>query len=246
MIAALMLSMMMQTGGSGPQANAVAAQFWDVCFTGGSPSITPDGLRAIATASAARSTPSAPGERPGQLSLSITTGGDKTTPVWRERLQDLALELYRAGTSPAFTDGVYTAYVDGPSPDCARLTPVTERTMRLWHLPWGIYFGPNDATITEGGFVSLRWWVVGYEPGRSRLRVRGHSDTVGSTEASQRMSERRAEAVADALVRLGVDRADIEVSAAGERELAKASADGVPEPINRRVTVDHRFPSPPR
>ena len=246
MIATLAISLMMQVGGPTAQPDAVSVSSWDVCFAGGSTSVTPEGRRAMAAASAARNTPPAPGERPGQLSLSVTTGGDETAPIWRERLQDLALELYRAGTSPAFTDGVYTAYVDGPAPDCARLTLGTERTMRLWHLPWGIYFGPNDATITESGLVSLRWWVVGYEPGRSRLRVRGHADTVGSTEASQRMSERRAEAVAGALVRLGVDRADIELSAAGERELAKASADRVPEPLNRRVTVDHRFPSPPR
>ncbi|HEV7227564.1 MAG TPA: cell envelope biogenesis protein OmpA, partial [Brevundimonas sp.] len=52
---------------------------------------------------------------------------------------------------------------------------------------------------------------------------------------------RRARTVADALVARGVNSGVLRVDARGERDLARATADGVREPLNRRATIDINF-----
>lgn len=69
------------------------------------------------------------------------------------------------------------------------------------------------------------------------IRVVGHTDTVGSVEANQRLSERRARMVADALIARGVSADLIEVIGSGETQLSIATADEVAEPRNRRVEI---------
>ena len=53
-----------------------------------------------------------------------------------------------------------------------------------------------------------------------------------------RLSERRAKAVADALVGGGVDQSKLQVNWTGEKDLAVATPDGVKEPLNRRATIN--------
>ena len=75
----------------------------------------------------------------------------------------------------------------------------------------------------------------------TRVVVVGHADTSGSAAYNVRLSERRAKAVADALVGLGVDAAKLAVDWRGETEPAVATGDGVKEPLNRRSTIDINF-----
>jgi outer membrane protein OmpA-like peptidoglycan-associated protein len=56
-----------------------------------------------------------------------------------------------------------------------------------------------------------------------------------------RLSERRAKAVADALVGLGVAQTKLSVDWKGEKDLAVQTPDGVKEPLNRRATIDVNF-----
>ncbi|MBI0435733.1 OmpA family protein [Roseomonas sp. KE0001] len=71
----------------------------------------------------------------------------------------------------------------------------------------------------------------------TRIEVAGHADRSGSPQYNQRLSQRRADAVAAELVRLGVNRSSIMVEAFGESRPLVPTADGVREPQNRRVEI---------
>ena len=65
----------------------------------------------------------------------------------------------------------------------------------------------------------------------------GHADRSGTPQYNQRLSQRRADAVAAELVRQGVSRNEIMVTAFGESRPLVPTADGVREPQNRRVEI---------
>ena len=71
----------------------------------------------------------------------------------------------------------------------------------------------------------------------TRIEVAGHADRSGTPQYNQRLSQRRADAVAAELVRNGVSRNDITVTAFGESRPLVPTADGVREPQNRRVEI---------
>ncbi len=71
----------------------------------------------------------------------------------------------------------------------------------------------------------------------TRIEVNGYTDTSGTPRYNQGLSVRRAQAVANELVRDGVPRAAIAVQGFGERDLLVQTAQGVREPQNRRVQI---------
>lgn len=71
----------------------------------------------------------------------------------------------------------------------------------------------------------------------TRLRLTGHTDRPGSDAVNRRMSLKRAQIVADALVARGVSRAALTVEGDGEAAPFIATADGVREIQNRRVDI---------
>jgi OmpA-OmpF porin, OOP family len=71
----------------------------------------------------------------------------------------------------------------------------------------------------------------------TRIEVAGHADRSGTPAYNQRLSQRRAEAVASELVARGVGREEIAVTAFGESRPLVPTADGVREPQNRRVEI---------
>jgi OOP family OmpA-OmpF porin len=71
----------------------------------------------------------------------------------------------------------------------------------------------------------------------TRIEVAGHADRSGSPQYNQRLSQRRADAVAAELTRQGIQRSQITVQAFGESRPLVATADGVREPQNRRVEI---------
>ena len=72
--------------------------------------------------------------------------------------------------------------------------------------------------------------------------VVGHTDTSGSTQYNLGLSERRASVVRDALVARGIAAGSITTQARGETDLARATRDGVREPLNRRTAVTITLP----
>ena len=66
---------------------------------------------------------------------------------------------------------------------------------------------------------------------------RAPADRSGSPGFNQRLSERRANNVAQAMVSLGVSQNQMMVSGRGENDNHVPTADGVREPQNRRVEI---------
>ncbi|WP_135210712.1 OmpA family protein [Vitreimonas flagellata] len=75
----------------------------------------------------------------------------------------------------------------------------------------------------------------------SGVVVVGHTDTSGSPTYNQGLSERRASVVRDALVARGIAAGSVTSQARGESDLARATRDGVREPLNRRTAVTISF-----
>jgi len=72
------------------------------------------------------------------------------------------------------------------------------------------------------------------------VSVVGHTDLTGTAEFNNRLARRRAEAVRNLIVGQGVDPSMIDVSSHGKNNPLIKTADGVPEPRNRRVEVTVR------
>jgi len=70
--------------------------------------------------------------------------------------------------------------------------------------------------------------------------VAGHTDTAGSNEYNQKLSERRARAVSEALTARGVQNRVLDMKAFGENRVAVDTPDGTPMRENRRVVVEFR------
>lgn len=70
------------------------------------------------------------------------------------------------------------------------------------------------------------------------ISITAHTDTLGSVTLNQRLSDRRADAVARALVAEGVEPGIINAEGFGERRPAVATGDEVAEQLNRRATID--------
>ena len=104
-----------------------------------------------------------------------------------------------------------------------------------------VTFATGSATLTpqaEAVLASLARAFAAPELAASRFRIEGHTDTVGSDRLNQTLSERRAEAVRDHLVRRhGIATARLETMGFGETSLLVPTPDATAEPRNRRVQV---------
>ena len=69
----------------------------------------------------------------------------------------------------------------------------------------------------------------------------GHTDTSGAAQYNSSLSERRAAVVRDTFVARGISATAIRSEARGETDLARATRDGVREPLNRRTSVTITF-----
>ncbi|EAQ28429.1 outer membrane protein [Erythrobacter sp. NAP1] len=110
----------------------------------------------------------------------------------------------------------------------------------LVRLPDGVTFASGSATINPGFYDSLNSVansLIQYP--NSLVDVYGFTDTTGSDSLNQRLSEQRAQAVADYLASRGVARSRLATRGYGESYdyLRIKTADGVAEPLNRRVEI---------
>lgn len=110
----------------------------------------------------------------------------------------------------------------------------------LVRLPDGVTFATGSAPINPGFLDTLNnvaETLIKYP--NSRIDVYGFTDTTGSPATNQRLSEMRAQAVADYLVARGVARARIATKGFGEGydTLRVKTGDNVNEPLNRRVEI---------
>lgn len=74
----------------------------------------------------------------------------------------------------------------------------------------------------------------------AQVTVIGHTDRVGTPESNDALSLKRASAIRDLLVEIGIPRTAIEVVGRGEREPLVQTSDGKAEERNRRVEIKLR------
>jgi len=101
-----------------------------------------------------------------------------------------------------------------------------------------VFFDWDKYSITPEGMQILQQAAAAFRAGGAvQIQVTGYTDRSGSPGYNQRLSERRANAVATALTGLGVPRQAMIVSGRGENDNRVPTADGVREPQNRRVEI---------
>ena len=119
-----------------------------------------------------------------------------------------------------------------PAPPAPPPPPVVQRQVFL------VFFDWDKDTITPQGMDVVRQaadaWRAG---GMVTIHVTGYTDASGSVGYNQRLSERRANNVANAMGRFGVPRQAMDVSGRGKNDQRVPTADGVREPQNRRVEI---------
>ena len=118
-----------------------------------------------------------------------------------------------------------------PAPVAAAPAPQPARTFLVF-FDWDKYDLTPRATqiISEAASDSKSSDVT-------TLDVSGYTDTSGTPDYNQGLSERRAKAVAAQLETDGVPASEIEIHAYGETHLLVATGPGVREPQNRRVEI---------
>jgi OmpA family len=109
-----------------------------------------------------------------------------------------------------------------------------------------VFFATDEATLSPDAVRVIDEAAAAYQQtGAAEITVTGHTDTVGSAAYNLELSERRAEVVANELIRRGVPATDIVTVGRGEEDLLIPTADGVNEPRNRRVEIVVPQPPPP-
>ncbi len=98
---------------------------------------------------------------------------------------------------------------------------------------------PPPVVAPAAAPAPARTFLVFYaqRAGTTRIEIAGHADRAGTPQYNQRLSERRAQAVAAELERRGIARSAMTVQAFGESRPLVPTADGVREPQNRRVEI---------
>jgi OOP family OmpA-OmpF porin len=125
-----------------------------------------------------------------------------------------------------------------PPPAAATPAAAVPPAAPLANAVYFVFFDFDKSVITPAAQDILNTVVSdARRTNANRLNVVGHTDTSGSPAYNQRLSERRATAVREALVQRGVPAGQITTRGVGESQPLIATGDGVREPSNRRAEV---------
>ena len=101
-----------------------------------------------------------------------------------------------------------------------------------------VSFDVDSARINPGFADALRRMAsVIKKYDKTVVHIIGHTDSTGSEEYNQRLSERRAQAVAAFFIAQGVNPARIHTEGRGEREPRASNATEAGRQLNRRVEI---------
>ncbi|MEM8790230.1 MAG: OmpA family protein [Pseudomonadota bacterium] len=101
-----------------------------------------------------------------------------------------------------------------------------------------VFFGFARDTLTDAARAKLDEVVAAVQSlGTTAMSIVGHTDTVGSREFNQGLSERRARRVANALVDRGIPADSMTLAGRSFDELAVQTGPNVREQANRRVEI---------
>jgi outer membrane protein OmpA-like peptidoglycan-associated protein len=101
-----------------------------------------------------------------------------------------------------------------------------------------LYFDQGTVTPTPASqavLVELRAEIASRSG--PQVEVTGHTDTVGSADDNDRLSQQRAQEVLNWLAGQGFDRSLMSATGRGERELKEPTVDNFSSAANRRVEV---------
>ena len=99
-------------------------------------------------------------------------------------------------------------------------------------------FAVNSSTLLPGAYDELnRVANVLRQYPETTIQIAGHTDSTGSVDANQRLSERRAEAVKNALVGMGVNPSRLSMIGYGEGKPIASNNTEAGRQQNRRVEV---------
>ena len=178
----------------------------------------------------------------------LTIGGDAPDPDARENAFEVGVEAVQndpehQGIVLAFNNAITVAgVVQASVPDAARAlgeAPEAEQCQTAFNtLLEGrvVNFETGSAQIAEescvllAGLADIAKRCVDY-----RVEVRGHTDAQGDAVANQALSERRAQSVADYLVRAEVAPDQLGITGLGETEPLDTSGSEEGDARNRRI-----------
>jgi outer membrane protein OmpA-like peptidoglycan-associated protein len=136
---------------------------------------------------------------------------------------DIQLAAMKAGEPAPAADPVAS-----PSP----APPAVDQPLTI------ICFDTGSASLTPGGQVHAAAAAVMLADMKlGQIRLVGFTDRTGSADSNRALAEKRARAVADFLIDQGVPAALIETSGVIEGDLPVPTDPGVPEPLNRSVSI---------
>jgi outer membrane protein OmpA-like peptidoglycan-associated protein len=102
-----------------------------------------------------------------------------------------------------------------------------------------LFFDFGVAELSSDARLIVREAIEAVQQQRSaRIIIVGHTDTVGSRAYNQRLSERRALAVKNEMVRAGIDEEQIATVGRNFADPIVPTGPGVREPQNRRAVID--------
>jgi len=102
-----------------------------------------------------------------------------------------------------------------------------------------VFFDFNQATLTPEGRMVVQQAAIAFQQnGSTRIELNGYTDLAGSQRYNLDLSRRRAIAVRDQLVQLGVPASEIDANWHGKENPRVPTPDGVHEPQNRRVEIN--------
>lgn len=101
-----------------------------------------------------------------------------------------------------------------------------------------VYFGFDRSNLTDAARAVVNDVVAALSGVTDpMLSMVGYADTSGPASYNVRLSERRVNTVANAVAAAGIPMGGAVLAARGENDLAVQTADGVREPLNRRVEI---------
>jgi outer membrane protein OmpA-like peptidoglycan-associated protein len=140
---------------------------------------------------------------------------------------------YQFGAAAAPAPQTPSPQPQPPAPAAAAVCPTSQFT---------VYFEWDRSNLNQAATEVIDQAVArAHQCNVSAIEVVGHTDTSGSDAYNMGLSERRAGVVRDALVARGLQASSMTTQAQGETHLARQTADGVREPLNRRTAVTITF-----
>lgn len=107
------------------------------------------------------------------------------------------------------------------------------------NMPGNISFPSGQYAILPGFYDTLNSVaMVLKEFDKTAVKVSGHTDSTGGFELNQKLSENRAQAVADYLASQGVSRARLQATGYGPRQPIASNTTEAGKAANRRVEIE--------